>query len=94
MEDFRMDAWSIGFCYLCIINAAGFFLMGLDKWKAKTRQWRIAEKTFFLVALAGGSLGALAGMYAFRHKTKHWYFAVGMPLIFAGQIVLFLTFKI
>ena len=76
------------------INALEFFLMGWDKRQARKGGRRTPEKTFFLLALLGGSPGAILGMYAFRHKTKHWYFAVGMPLIFAGQIVLFLTFKI
>lgn len=76
--------------YLFVINAAGFFLMGLDKWKAKRRKWRISEKTLFGVGILGGSIGAWAGMYVFRHKTKHWYFVVGMPLILAVQIVIFL----
>ncbi len=91
-----MLSWERGvFCYLCIVNIIGFFLMGLDKWKAKNRKWRIAEKTLFLTAVAGGSLGCLIGMYTFHHKTKHWYFTVGMPLILVIQVclILFLTFK-
>lgn len=72
-------------CYLAVINLAGFFLMGLDKWKAKHKKWRISEKTLFGTAVFGGSLGTWAGMYAFRHKTRHWYFVVGMPLILAVQ---------
>ena len=71
------------------MNAAGFLLMGMDKWKAKHKKWRIAEKTFFMVSILGGSLGTWAGMYAFRHKTRHWYFVVGMPLILGLQILLY-----
>ena len=67
-----------------------FALMGIDKWKAKHDSWRIPEKTLFLSAIMGGSVGALAGMYLFRHKTKHLSFTVGMPLILAVQIVLVL----
>lgn len=69
--------------------------MGLDKWKAKNRRWRIAEKTLFAIAVIGGSAGCILGMRIFRHKTKHWYFAAGMPLILAAQLAvsLFLTFK-
>lgn len=67
-----------------------FALMGIDKWKAKHDSWRIPEKTLFLSAILGGSVGALAGMYLFRHKTKHLSFTVGMPLILAVQIVLVL----
>ena len=67
-----------------------FALMGIDKWKAKHDSWRIPEKTLFLSAILGGSVGALAGMFLFRHKTKHLSFTVGMPLILAVQIVLVL----
>ena len=63
------------------MNIIGFAIMGADKKKAKNGAWRVKESTLFLVSFIGGSLGTLAGMYAFRHKTKHWYFVVGMPLI-------------
>lgn len=53
----------------------------LDKWKAKHHAWRIRERTLFLVALLGGGFGVWAGMYLFRHKTKHWYFVWGIPLL-------------
>ena len=74
--------------YLVLMNLLGFILMGADKRKAKLGKWRIPEKTFFIVSILGGSLGTWAGMYAFRHKTKHWYFVVFMPLILAVHIVL------
>jgi len=61
--------------------------MGLDKSKARKGLWRIPEKTFFIVSLLGGSIGTLAGMYAFHHKTKHWYFVVFIPVIIAVQII-------
>ena len=67
-----------------------FALMGVDKWKARHDSWRIPEKTLFLSAILGGSVGALAEMFLFRHKTKHLSFTVGMPLILAVQIVLVL----
>ena len=73
--------------YLVIINIAGFAAMGFDKKKAKLDKRRIPEKTLFLLSIIGGSIGTLAGMYSFRHKTKHWYFVVGMPLIPVLQIV-------
>lgn len=76
--------------YLVVVNLIGFSLMGLDKWKAKHKKWRIAERTFFDIAIVGGSLGAWAGMYAFCHKTRHWYFVVGMPLILAIQAAVWL----
>ena len=74
--------------YLFIINAAGFLLMLTVKRKAKKNAWRISEATLFLVAAIGGSLGSIAGMYTFRHKTKHLNFLLGMPLILAVQIIL------
>ena len=82
--------------YLLIINLVAFALMGIDKRKAKRSEWRIPEKTLFLSAILGGSIGAIAGMQVFRHKTKHWYFQYGMPLILVLQVVagilLFLKF--
>lgn len=73
--------------YLCIVNAIGFALMLLDKAKAKKNLWRIPERTFFLIACIGGSLGCILGMYTVRHKTKHPKFTIGMPLIFAVQVM-------
>ena len=73
--------------YLFIVNAAGFLLMLVDKYKAKKNLWRIPEKTLLGVALVGGSLGAYAGMRLFRHKTKHPQFYIGIPLIMALQIM-------
>ena len=61
--------------------------MKSDKWKAKKNRWRIPEATLFLAALIGGSIGSMAGMYLFRHKTKHIKFIVGIPLILALQII-------
>lgn len=78
----------IGILYGVVINVVGFFLMWIDKQKARKHKWRIPEKTLFLTAIIGGSLGTWAGMYTFRHKTKHWYFVIGMPLIFLGQIII------
>lgn len=74
------------FLYLAAINLAAFGLMAADKRRARKHRWRIPEHTLFAVALLGGSVGALAGMYLCRHKTRHWYFVVGMPLILAAQI--------
>lgn len=74
--------------YLIVMNLIGFTIMGMDKSKAKRHAWRIPEKILFLCSLLGGSIGTWAGMYAFRHKTKHWYFVIGMPFVFFVQIVL------
>ena len=78
--------------YLCLINLIGFFAMFLDKQKAKRDKWRIPEKTLFLLALIGGSLGPTLGMHVVQHKTKHWYFKLGMPLILIAELGLFLYF--
>ena len=72
--------------YIICMNIIGFAVMGIDKNKAKKQAFRIPEKNLFLVSLLGGSIGTLAGMYIFRHKTKHWYFVIGMPLILFVQI--------
>lgn len=84
-----MDTWvkAVSF-YGVLINLVGFWLMGIDKYKARKHQWRVSEKTLFLTALLFGSLGTWAGMYVFRHKTKHWYFVVGMPLILIVQVII------
>lgn len=82
------DSWMKALIYFGIMNLLGLIVMGVDKWKAKHNAWRIPEKTLFLVSILGGSIGTWAGMYLFRHKTKHWYFVVGMPLILVVQVVL------
>ena len=81
--------------YLLLINAAGFILMLVDKFKAKKNLWRIPEATLITVAALGGSIGSLLGMYTVRHKTKHIKFTVGIPAILILQItlVLFIIFK-
>ena len=78
--------------YILIMNVIGFCLMGLDKHRARTQQWRVPEKSLFGAALLGGSVGAWAGMYVFHHKTRHWYFVVGIPLILAAQLALAVYF--
>ncbi len=72
--------------YLIIINAAAFLLMLIDKQKAKRSAWRIPEATLMGVAALGGSIGAIAGMYVFRHKTRHVKFFLGLPAILIIQI--------
>lgn len=78
----------IAIVYLIIMNIAGLSVMGIDKRRAVRHKWRIPEKTLFLFSLLGGSAGTWAGMYLFRHKTKHWYFVIGMPLILILQLLL------
>lgn len=82
-----MKLWQIITLYLLIINLTGLIVMAADKSKAKRGAWRIPEKTLFFISLIGGSIGTWAGMYLFRHKTKHWYFVVGMPAILILQVI-------
>lgn len=79
--------------YLAAVNVLAFALMGVDKAKARRGARRIPEKVLFLAALIGGSVGAIAGMFAFRHKTKHLRFVLGLPVILLLQLTaaLFLT---
>ena len=72
--------------YLVFVNFAAFFLMGADKRRAEKGEWRISERALFLPALLFGAVGGTAGMYVFRHKTKHLKFAVLFPLLAAAQI--------
>ena len=81
-----MNLANILIIYLIIINAAAFIILGIDKRRAVKNRWRIAESTLFLLALIGGSIGALAGMRVFHHKTKHFRFVLGIPLILILQI--------
>ena len=79
--------------YFIIMNIAGLLVMYLDKHKARKHKWRIPEKTLFIVSLLGGSIGTWSGMYIFRHKTKHWYFVIGMPLILVLQTGLYIFIR-
>ena len=74
--------------YLLILNILGFAFMGIDKRRAIRSAFRIPEATLFAIAILGGSIGSILGMRLFRHKTKHWYFLFGMPIILILQIAL------
>ena len=76
------------FYYFAAINLITFLVYGIDKLRAKRGAWRVPEKTLFVLPLLGGSVGAIAGMRVFHHKTKHWYFKYGLPLILILQIAL------
>lgn len=76
------------FAWLAAVNVLTFVLFGLDKWFAVRGMWRISERTLFTVALLGGTAGALLGMSAFRHKTRHKTFTLGMPAILLLQSAL------
>ena len=75
--------------YFIMMNLFGFLIMGIDKYKAIKRSFRIPESALFMVAVFGGSLGTTLGMFSFRHKTRHWYFLYGMPAILFLQLILF-----
>ena len=74
--------------YLAAVNLVTFAVYGADKRRARKDKRRVSEKTLFLLAIIGGSLGAFLGMRLFRHKTRHWYFVWGIPAIMAAQIAL------
>lgn len=76
-------------CYLAAVNLWAFCLMGFDKGRSRRKGTRrVRERTLFLSALLGGGLGAFLGMWTFRHKTKHWYFVAGIPLIALAEAAL------
>ena len=81
-----MDVISVLAAYAVFVNLLGLYAMYSDKQRAKKRAFRIPEATLFAIAFMGGSIGCIAGMYLFRHKTRHWYFVYGMPLILLLQI--------
>ena len=83
-----MDGMKLFAIYLVVMNVLGVAVMWSDKRRARLHRWRIPEKVLFGVSLLGGSAGTWAGMYLFRHKTKHWHFVVGMPLILVCQAAL------
>ena len=74
--------------YLIVINVIGFLAMLVDKQKAKKGAWRIPEKTLMIIALLGGSIGGILGMYTFRHKTKKARFFIGFPVILISEVVI------
>lgn len=83
-----MRAELILISYIILMNLAGFFIMGIDKQRARKRAFRIPEATLFMIAIIGGSIGSIVGMHVFRHKTRHWYFLFGLPAILILQIIL------
>nr|UWI51836.1 DUF1294 domain-containing protein [Clostridioides difficile] len=75
--------------YFIIINIIGFSSMYIDKKKAMKNKWRIKESTLITIAIIGGSIGSIIGMYSFRHKTKHIKFTLGIPFIILLQLLLY-----
>lgn len=75
------------FLYLIIINVVSFITMAADKYYARNHRWRISENTLMILAVVGGSVGSIAGMFLLRHKTKHLKFLFGLPAIFLVQCI-------
>ena len=82
------ELWQMLGLYLLLVNGTAFLLMGIDKGRAKREAWRVSEKALFLPTVLGGALGGILGMRLFRHKTKHWYFRFGFPLLLIVQLTL------
>ena len=82
------ELWQLLGLYLLAVNAAAFCLMGADKRRARRGTWRVSEKALFLPAILGGALGGLLGMRVFHHKTRHWYFRFGFPLLLVLHLAL------
>ena len=78
------------FAYIAVVNIITFYLMRVDKQKAIKNQFRIPERTFFLLSILGGALGTYIGMKIFRHKTKHASFTIGMPILILLNLGLFI----
>lgn len=86
--------WQNIVIYFIVINLFGFFIMWLDKRKAKRGAWRIPEKTLFIITAIGGGIGTTAGMYVFHHKTQKIQFVIGFPFITILEIVTIIYFLV
>lgn len=80
--------FKVAIYYLAAINVIAFILYGLDKLRAKKGRRRVPERSLILIAAAGGSIGAIAAMKVWHHKTKHNKFRLGLPAILLAQIAL------
>ena len=74
--------------YLVLMNLAAFGAYGADKRRARRGRWRVPERTLFLPVVLFGSLGGTLGMFCFHHKTRHWYFRYGFPILLVVQLLL------
>lgn len=81
MRAFLSEHWHIVALWCLFAGAIDFVLMGVDKRKARREEWRVPERTLWAFALLGGGVGGFLGMRCFRHKTRHWYFQYGFPLL-------------
>lgn len=85
-------AQKILFGYILVMSIVAFCVCGADKFAAQRQKSRVPEKVLFLLSALGGSVGMYLGMFTFRHKSKHWYFVVGIPAIILVQAALILYF--
>lgn len=81
------------YIYLAVINIITFWVYGEDKRRAQKGRWRIGERTLLILAFLGGSVGALMGMYVFRHKTKKVLFRIGIPCIILFHVAVLCIWK-
>ena len=79
--------------YLIFINIMGLLSMYLDKYFSKNNMYRISEKSLFFIAILGGSIGSIIGMYQFRHKTKHRQFTIGLPIILFIKLIILMNYS-
>ena len=78
--------WAAIAVYLVGVNLLAFAAFGVDKSRARRGAWRISENALMLFAAAGGSIGALAGMHLFHHKTRKPFFSIGVPIVLIVQV--------
>ncbi len=84
-----MSNWSrFALLWLGFMSLLALALFSQDKFKARHGRWRVSEGTLWAVAILGGGVGATAGMWLFRHKTKKGFFHIGLPLLAILQIAL------
>lgn len=74
--------------YLLFINVVAVIICAIDKLKAKFNDWRISEKTLFIISVIGGALGMYITMQLIRHKTRHKRFMIGLPIVILLQSAL------
>ncbi|GEN85585.1 hypothetical protein OSO01_03240 [Oceanobacillus sojae] len=89
IQEGKMENLSSLLIYLLVANLIGFYFMFKDKQKAKQKAFRIPERTFWLLAVLGGSIGLFIGMQIFRHKTKHKSFTIGIPIFIGVNVISF-----
>lgn len=88
MADFFSTHWPVVALWVLFASLLDLVLMGVDKAKARRGLWRIPERTLWLFALLGGAPGGFAAMRLFHHKTRHWYFRWGFPILALLQLAL------